>query len=151
MRRFRFSLASVERLREREEHNAMMAHAVKLREHEALIHEQSVLTQARLTALGDLAKTHRVDEMRRLDAHVTFVQAQRMAIGQRIAVSTQIVAQSQQELVQAMQAHKALTLLHERRADEYRREMQRVEQLEIDEIATTRSARRAASPEMMTS
>ena len=68
-------------------------------------------------------------------------QAQSMVV--RLAALEKAVAQARQKLARATRARKALELLRDRRHEQFKRRLQRIEDAQLDEIAVQRYARRA--------
>jgi len=84
----------------------------------------------------DLEQVRR--RQRHIDALGEAVERQKL-----VAVAAQQAAErKREELVAAMKRRKTLERLHDRRAEEHRREMERVEQKFLDDIAVTRHAHR---------
>ena len=139
MRGYRFRLQPVLRVRQlqEEQHRVELAMARRAEDeaHAATMKRRSRFAAARQAALEDttpLAHTRRNDHQRRmLDALIASQAAE--------AHASDLRRRSQEDWEAAVVALRTMERLDERARAEYRLEMERLEQIDLDELATSRA------------
>lgn len=147
MRKFRFSLqAPLEHAQHVEERLktelARLLERVRM-EREKLVNytRRRAAHQASLTR--ECAGTLDLEQVRRRQRHIDALGDAIERQKQALAAAQQAASRKREAVVAAMKRRKTLERLRDRRAEEHRREMQRLEQKFADEIAVSHYPRRA--------
>lgn len=136
MKKFKFSLEKLLDFRiaqeqQQKQHYATLQHSLA----QAQYHYQLVLTEKNgllVLPRGDVGR------MQVQYRYLAELDRQLMIRHQEIQQKQQQVQQAQHEVVIARQARQVLEKLHDQQLANYRQEFQRVEQMELDDLATTR-------------
>ena len=147
-RRYRFPMAALLRLRERTEEERKKEFAVAVQAVQEEQDRRERLTADRSALQGDIIQLYKEK------APFVYITTTYRDIGQlageilRSEITQrqleQAVEETRQRLIEAQRERKALEILRDRRKEEYDREMERVEQAALDDMAIRARARHLA-------
>ena len=148
MARFRFELEALLAKREREELDAQVAFAAAKRDRDAVARKVTALDatiaderDARRRA-GQGGQTLEMREIRQQSAVIASLLAQRDAAARQERALAEVQEQRRAELSTRSSAKRAIELLRERRYEEWKRERDRAEARELDDLVVMRHAMR---------
>ena len=146
MKRFRFRLETVLKMRRQREHEQQrrVAEVVRVCEQcEDRLRELAAAKESCAASLRDLTQPGQLDMLRvaALRFHSSQLDFQRAALHEKLGLVHAELDRRRRDLAEASKNRQVMEKLRERQADEHRRDFEKSEQAVLDEVATVQCAR----------
>jgi flagellar FliJ protein len=143
MAKFKFQLEAVEKIRTQAEQKALEALSVQQRNYQEKVGAKNDLLKKKSSAFSAknemLSRDSSVNEIRLQEEHITGLNYQLVRADQAIVRARRFLEQSMREYIKARRERQMIDRLKEKAKEEFKKNQNRLEQKQLDDLVTMRT------------